>query len=147
MRYIVVIMPLAAHALFYWCFVYFVANICACFICEGLLTFEFQVLFPLPLQLTPLYLCKLSNVLSGQAFQVHMQSFMKSKEKTVMVLVSRFQWCWIRWNYIQKEFLHYITFLCYQVINMQETTKQMVNHVRIMMEQAEGSVMGMQVCV
>ena len=43
---------------------------------------------PSPLQLTPLYLCNLSNVLSKQVFQVHMQSFMEKEEKRVMLLVS-----------------------------------------------------------
>ena len=33
-----------------------------------------------------------------------------------------------------------------QVINMQETTKQMVNHIRIMVEEAEASSTETQVC-
>jgi hypothetical protein len=56
------------------------------------------------------YLCKLSNITSEQAFRNYLKSFKDSIAK-VMVLV----------------------------INMQETKKQMVNHIRIMVEQAEGS--------
>ena len=40
------------------------------------------------LQLAPLYLCKLSSILSEQAFLVHLQSFTQSKEKRIMLLVS-----------------------------------------------------------
>ena len=41
------------------------------------------------LQLAPLYLCKLSSILSEQAFLVHLQSFTQSKEKRIMLLVSQ----------------------------------------------------------
>ena len=44
---------------------------------------------PLPHpQLAPLYLCKLSSILSEQAFIAQLQSFTQSKEKKIMVLVS-----------------------------------------------------------
>lgn len=45
-------------------------------------------------------------------------------------------------------FLILMYFFCadMQVINMQETTKQMVNHIRIMVEEAEASSTETQVC-
>ena len=51
----------------------------------------FLTLDSLPLphpQLAPLYLCKLSSILSEQAFIAQLQSFTQSKEKRIMVLVS-----------------------------------------------------------
>ena len=44
---------------------------------------------PSPPQLAPLYLCKLSNVLSEQAFLAHLQTFTHNKEKRIMLLVSQ----------------------------------------------------------
>ena len=132
-------------------------KLCLCVLClrrtvvsefYGLIILPSSLPFPpSPLQLTPLYLCKLSNVLSEQAFRVHMQSFIEKEEKTVMLLVSWFPLVhYMGWFYslCKTSSLHYFC-ADMQVINMQETTKQMVNHIRIMVEQAEASTTGTQV--
>ena len=161
------------------------------------------VLLLLTLQPYNVYLCKLSNISSEQAFHNYLQSFMNSLAK-VMVLVSVYVTvlcvltlhplyitvlcvlthhplyvtvlcvltqhplyvtvlcvftCCPLYVTVLCVLTHrplYVTVLCVhthrplqalmvmfshidQVINMQETKKQMVNHIRIMVEQAEGN--------
>ena len=55
--------------------------------CNGNCDKDLTPSFP-HLQLPPLYLCKLSSILSEQAFLAHLQSFTQSKEKKIMLLVS-----------------------------------------------------------
>ena len=76
-------------------------------------------------QADDLFLCKFSSISSQTAFKSQLQAFESSQHQTVFVLVSM--------EISKVNFI--VSFL--QVINMQETSRQIVNHIRIMIEEVE----------